>query len=97
MQKTVVDVQQIKEKFQPVMKDIESRLAKLEKPVDAATEEQVQIMKDRFRPVIQDIERRLISRPTESALSNVSFADEPTPSEQFHYSVLASMTHSVDI
>ena len=39
-------------------------------------------MKDRFRPVMQDIEKRLIaleSRPTESALSIVSFADDPTP------------------
>ena len=73
----------VQERFQPAMKDIEIGLAKLEKPVESpATEEQIQIMKDRFRPLMQDIEKRLIaleSRPTESALSNVSFADDPTP------------------
>ena len=47
------------------------------------TEEQIKVLKDKFRPVMQDIdERRLIaleSRPIESALSNVSFADDPSP------------------
>ena len=57
MQKTAADVQQTKERSQPVMKDIESRLAKLEKPAETpAAEEQIQVLKDRFRPVMQDIE-----------------------------------------
>ena len=85
MQVTATEVHQIKEKFLPVMRDVEARLAKLEKPAESSTtEEQLGKLKERFRPVMQDIERRLIaleSRPTESALSNVSFADDqiPTP------------------
>ena len=62
------------------MKDVEFRLKNLEKPADAPpTEEQLQILK---RPAMQDIEKRLIaleSRPIETALSNVSFADDPSP------------------
>ena len=65
------------------MKDIESRLAKLEKLAETPdTDEQIQVLKDKFRPVMQDIEGRLIaleSRPIESVLSNVSFADDPSP------------------
>ena len=81
---SIEDDQQIKERFQPVMKDIELRLGKLEEaPVEKqATEEQIQVLKDRFRPVMQDIEKPLIaleSRPIESAHSNVSFAEDPNP------------------
>ena len=83
MQVAAAEVHQIKEKFLPVVKDIEVRLAKLERPAEThTTEEQLGILKDRFRPVMQDIEKRLIaleSRPTETALSNVSFADETVP------------------
>ena len=78
-----VEVQQIKEKFHPVMKDIEDRLRKLESSAEGqSTEEKFQIMKEKFHPVMQDIERRLISlesRPVETTLSNVSFAEEPNP------------------
>ena len=46
MQKTVVEVQQFKEVINPVMKDIESRLRKLETVVeDQSSEDNVQIMK----------------------------------------------------
>ena len=76
MQKNGAEVQQMKERIQPVMKDIESRLMKLEKPSEMPhTEKQIKVLKDKFRSVMQDIERRLIaleSRPIESALSNVS-------------------------
>ena len=65
------------------MRDIETRLAKLEKPAETPiTGEQLGNLKERFRPVMQDIEKRLIaleSRPTESALSNVSSADDSVP------------------
>ena len=84
MQKTTVEVQQIKEKFNPVMKDIEIRLKRrLETSVeDQSTEEKFQNMKEKFHPVMQDIERRFISlesRPVETTLSNVLFAEEPNP------------------
>ena len=83
MQRTTVEVQQIKEKFHPVMKDIEDRLRKLELSSEHhSTEEKFQIMKEKFHPVMQDIERRLISlesRPVETTPSNVSFAEEPNP------------------
>ena len=76
MQKTTVEVQQIKEKFHPVMKDIEDRLRRLESSAEGqSTEEKFQIMKEKFHPVMQDIERKLISlesRPVETTLSNVS-------------------------
>ena len=62
------------------MKDIESRLSKLETPVgDQSNDDNIQMMKQTFRPVMQDIEKRLIAlenRPVETAISNVSFADE---------------------
>ena len=65
------------------MKDIEDRLRKLETSAEGqSTEEKFQIMKEKFHPVMQDIERRLISlesRPVETTLSNVSFAEEPNP------------------
>ena len=65
------------------MKDIESRLMKLEKPAEIPiTEEQLGKLKERFLPVMQDIEKQLIaleSRPVESTFSNVSFADEQVP------------------
>ena len=52
----------IKERFQPVMKDIETRLVKLEKLTESPdTEAHIQVLKDKFRPVMQDIERRLIA------------------------------------
>ena len=80
MQKTVVEVQQFKEKINPVMKDIESRLKKLETTIDDQSgQEDVQRMKQIFHPVMQDIERRLIAlenRPVETAISNVSFTEE---------------------
>ena len=80
MQKTAMEVQQFKEVINPVMKDIESRLQKLETGVeDQSSEANVQIMKQRLHFVMQDIERRLIaleSRPVETAISNVSFAEE---------------------
>ena len=80
MQVAAAEVHQIKEKSLPVMKDVERRLVSLEKPAEfPVTEEQSGKLKERFLPVIQDIEKRLIaleSRPTESALSNVSFADD---------------------
>ena len=65
------------------MKNVERRLVNLEKPSDLpTTDEQLGKMKEKFLPVLQDIERRLIaleSRPTESALSTTTFADEHTP------------------
>ena len=80
MQKTVVEVQQFKERINPVMKDIESRLKKLEASIDDQSgQEDVQKMKQRFHPVMQDIERRLIAlenRPVEPAISNVSCTEE---------------------
>ena len=83
MQKTVIDVQQIKEKFNPVMKDIETRLRKLETSLeDQSTEEKLQVLKEKFHPVMQDIDRRLIaleSRPVEPVLSSVSFAEDSNP------------------
>ena len=73
----------MKEKFQPVMKDIEHRLTRLEKPTEISdAEDQIQILKETFQPVMHDIEKRLISlesRPVESTVSNVSFAEEPAP------------------
>ena len=80
MQKTTVEVQHFKEKINPVMKDIETRLKQLE----ASAEEQVgtqdmQRLKEIFHPVMADIERRLIAletRPVETSISNVSFAEE---------------------
>ena len=83
MQKTTVEVHQIKEKFNPVMRDIENRLKTLETSIeDQSADEKLRLMKERFHPVMQDIERRLIaleSRPVEPTLSNVSFAEEPNP------------------
>ena len=80
MQKTAVEVQQFKEVINPVMKDIEFRLKKLKTVVeDQSGEENVQKMKQKLHPVMQDIERRLIAlenRPVETAISNVSFAEE---------------------
>ena len=80
MQKTAVEIQQFKEVINPVMKDIESRLNKLETAVgDQSNDDNVQMMKQPFHPVMQDIERRLIAlenRLVETANSNVSFADE---------------------
>ena len=56
MQRTVIDVQQIKEKFNPVMKDIEARLRKLETSLeDQSAEEKLQIMKEKFHPVMQPV------------------------------------------
>ena len=67
MQTTAVEVQQFKEKINPVMKDIESRLKKLEIAIeDQPNEDNMQMMRQKFHPVMQDIERRLIaleSRP----------------------------------
>ena len=80
MQKTAVEVQQFKEVINPVMKDVEFRLKKLEIVVeDQSSEENVQKIKQKLHPVMQDIERRLIAlenRPVETAISNVSFAEE---------------------
>ena len=80
MQKTIAEVQQFKEVINPVMKDIESRLRKLETVVeDQSSEGNVQMMKQKLHPVMQDIERWLIAlenRPVETAISNVSFAEE---------------------
>ena len=83
MQKTAAEVHQMKEKFQPVMRDIELRLTNLEKPTEFSdTENHIPILKEKFRPVMQEIEKRLIaleSRPIESTVSNVSVAEEPAP------------------
>ena len=88
MPKTAVEVQQIKEKFNPVMRDIETRLRKLEISLeDQSTEEKLQTMKEKFHPVMQDIDRRLIaleSRPVEPTLSSVSFAEDPNPTTMTH-------------
>ena len=46
------------------------------------SDEQIGRLKERMLPVIKDIERRLVAletRPTESALSNVTFTDEQNP------------------
>ena len=80
MQKTTVEVQHFKEKFSPVMKDIESRLKQLE----LSSQEQpqphdMQKLKEKFHPVMSDIEKRLIAletRPVETSISNVSFTEE---------------------
>ena len=62
MQKTAVEVQQFKENINPVMKDIEFRLKKLETAVeDQPNKDNVQMMKQKLHPVMQDIERRLIA------------------------------------
>ena len=83
MQVTATEVPQIKERFLPLMQDVEKRLENAEQSAESSTtEEQLGKLKERFRPVMQDIERRLLaleSRPIESALSNVSFADDPVP------------------
>ena len=83
MQKTAAEVHQMKERFQPVMRDIELRLTNLERPTEISdTEGQIPILKEKFRPAMQDIEKRLIaleSRPIESTVSNISFAEEPAP------------------
>ena len=67
--------------FQPVMKDIEHRLTRLENPTEISDAEgQIQVLKEKFQPVMHDIEKRLISlesRRVESTVSNVSFAEEP--------------------
>ena len=53
MQKTTVEVQQMKQKFHPVVKDIEDRLRKLEISAEGqSTEEKFQIMKEKFHPVM---------------------------------------------
>ena len=58
MQKTAVEVQQFKEKINPVMKDIECRLKKLETAIeDQPNQENVQMMKQKLQPVMQDIEK----------------------------------------
>ena len=62
MQKTAMEVQQFKEVINPVMKDIESRLQKLETGVeDQSSEVNVQIMKQRLHPVMQGIKRRSVT------------------------------------
>ena len=49
MQKATAEVQQIKEKFHPVMKDIEDRLRRLETSIEhQSTEEKFQIMKEKL-------------------------------------------------
>ena len=77
MQKTIEEVQQFKEKINPVMKDIESRLRKLETAVeDQPTQENVDMMKQKLQPVMHDIEKRLIAlecRPVETAISSVVY------------------------
>ena len=85
MQVAATEVHQIKEKFLPVMKDVERRLKDLEKPYSfCVTDEQIGRLKQNLLPVMQDIEKRIIaleSRPTQSALSNVNFADEHVPTQ----------------
>ena len=80
MQKTAVELQQFKEIINPVMRDIEFRLKKLGTAVeDQPNEDNMQMMKQKFHPVMQDIEKRLVAlenRPVETAISNVSFAEE---------------------
>ena len=80
---TVVEIQQIKEKFNPVMKDIETRMRRLETSLeDRSGEEKLQMMKEKFHSVMQDIDRRLTaleSRPVEPVLSSVSFAEDSNP------------------
>ena len=80
MQKTTVEVQHFKEKINPVMKDIESRLNQLELGSQGRTEPQdMQKMKEKLNPVMVDIEKRLIAletRPVEPSISNVSFTEE---------------------
>ena len=62
------------------MRDIEFRLKKLETAVeDQPNEDNMQMMKQKFHPVMQDFEKRLIAlenRPVETAILNVSFAEE---------------------
>ena len=76
----VAEVRQFKDVINPVMKDIELRLKTLETTSgDQASDDNLQMMKQRFHPVMQDIERRLVAlenRPVETAISNVSFAEE---------------------
>ena len=83
MQVTAAEVHQIKEKFLPVMTDVENRLVNLERTAESPiNQEQVEKLKEKILSVMQDIEKRLIaleSRPTESALSNVLFADDQVP------------------
>ena len=65
------------------MKDLEHRLTRLEKPTEFRMQRiRYRFSKERFQPVMHDIEKRLISlesRPVESTVSNVSFAEEPAP------------------
>ena len=80
MQKTTVEVQHFKEKINPVMKDIESRLKQLESIAEGQLDHHdMQKMKEIVHPVMADIERRLAAlecRPVETTISNVSFTEE---------------------
>ena len=72
MQKTTVELQQLKERFNPVMKDIEHRLKQLEENIgNGSSQQTMQEMKDKIYPVFTDIEKRLIA-----SISNVSFIEE---------------------
>ena len=62
------------------MKDIEFRLKQLE-TISEEQEDQptMQRLKEKLHPVMADIEKRLIAletRPVETSISNVSFAEE---------------------
>ena len=80
MQKTTIEIQHFKERINPVMKDIESRLKQLETVSQGREDHQtMQTLKEKFHPVMTDIEKRLIAletRPVETSISNVSFTEE---------------------
>ena len=58
MQVTTAEVQQLKEKFLPVMKDIEKRFESLEKSSEPSmTEEQFGQFREKLFPVMKDVER----------------------------------------
>ena len=62
MQKTTVEIQELKERFNPVMKDIEHRLKQLEENIgNRSSQQTMQEMKEKLHPVITDIEKRLIA------------------------------------
>ena len=80
MQKTTVEIQQLKGRFNAVMKDIEHRLKQLEENIgNESSQQTMQEMKEKLHSGITDIEKRLIAleiRPVEPSISNVPFMEE---------------------
>ena len=79
-QVTAAEVEQLKNKFLPVMKDIEKRFEGLERTQPSLTKEQFEKLREKLLPVMEDVEKRLVAlelRPTENASSSVTFGDEP--------------------